>query len=173
MEHLKLLANFSDPILDPSSYRRLIRHRIYLTISRLDITFTVNLLNQFMHTPRVPHFDTAVRILRYREGSGSHGLLFSSSSALTLIGYTDSNWASSISLLRFGFHTMGATLINSTRRDIEIREFLVVDPTEHPGNIYSSVIRLTAGATKRVDGRRKLRGLRERSLNNSTDDLSV
>ncbi|KAG5562729.1 hypothetical protein RHGRI_005453 [Rhododendron griersonianum] len=47
-------------------------------------------------------------------------------------------------------------LINATRRVIEIREFLVVYPTEHPGNIYSSVIRLRAGANTRVDGRRYL-----------------
>ncbi|XP_058222244.1 uncharacterized mitochondrial protein AtMg00810-like [Rhododendron vialii] len=93
-QHLKLSTDFGDPISDPSSYRWLIGRLIYLTISRPDITFAVNLLNQFMHTPWVPHFDAAIRILRYLKGSVSHGLLFSSSSALSLTGYTDSDWAS-------------------------------------------------------------------------------
>lgn len=52
------------------------------------------MLSQFMHIPRVPHFDAATRILRYLKGSISHGILFPTSSALTLTAYTDSDWAS-------------------------------------------------------------------------------
>ncbi|KAF7150846.1 hypothetical protein RHSIM_Rhsim02G0191100 [Rhododendron simsii] len=45
------------------------------------------------------------------------------------------------------------TLINATRKYIEIWESLVVDPTEDTGNIYSRRIRLSAGATTIVEGR--------------------
>lgn len=93
-QHLKLTADSGEPLSDPSPYRRLIGRLIYLTISRPDITFAVNLLSQFMQTPRVPHLDAATRILRYLKGTASHGLLFSASSDLTLTGYTDSDWAS-------------------------------------------------------------------------------
>ncbi|GFY85446.1 hypothetical protein Acr_04g0001840 [Actinidia rufa] len=93
-QHLKLSADSGDPLSDPSLYRRLIGRLIYLTIIRPDITFAVNLLSQFMHTPRVPHLDAATRILRYLKGSISHGLLFSSNTDLTITGYTDSDWAS-------------------------------------------------------------------------------
>ncbi|KAG5562728.1 hypothetical protein RHGRI_005452 [Rhododendron griersonianum] len=58
-------------------------------------------------------------------------------------------------------------LINRTGRDIEIREFLVVDPTEPLGNIYSSQIPLSArgaGATTRVNGRSYLHTGRQVSL---------
>jgi transposase InsO family protein len=93
-QHLKLSADSGDPLSDPSSYRRLIGRLIYLTISRPDITFAVNLLSQFMNTPRVPHLDAATHLLRYLKGSLSHGLLFSSHSDLTVTAYTDSDWAS-------------------------------------------------------------------------------
>ena len=93
-QHLKLTINMGDPILDPSTYRRLIGRLIYLTISRSDITFVVNLLSQFMHTPQVPHLDIATQVLQYLKGTASHGLLFSSQSSLQLTGYTDSDWAS-------------------------------------------------------------------------------
>ncbi|XP_057482733.1 uncharacterized mitochondrial protein AtMg00810-like [Actinidia eriantha] len=93
-QHLKLSTNSSDPLSGLSQYCRLIGCLIYLTITQPDITFVVNLLIQFMHTPRIPHLDAATRILRYLKGSISHGLLFFSNSDLTIIGYTDSDWAS-------------------------------------------------------------------------------
>ncbi|XP_058201622.1 uncharacterized protein LOC131316317 [Rhododendron vialii] len=48
------------------------------------------------------------------------------------------------------------TLINATRTDIQIWEYLVVDPTVDTGDIHNGEIRLSAGgagATKRVYGR--------------------
>jgi hypothetical protein len=93
-QHLKLTADSGELISDPSLYRRLIGRLIYLTISRPDITFAVNLLSQFMQTPRLPHLNAATRILRYLKGTVSHGLFFSANTALNLTAYTDSDWAS-------------------------------------------------------------------------------
>ncbi|XP_058197336.1 uncharacterized mitochondrial protein AtMg00810-like [Rhododendron vialii] len=114
-QHLKLSADSGDPLSDPSSYRKLIGRLIYLTISRPDITFAINLLSQFMHTPRVPHLDAATRNLRYLKGSISHGLLFPSSSDLTVTGYTDSDWASCPMTRRSTtsyFITLGGSLVS-------------------------------------------------------------
>jgi hypothetical protein len=67
---------------------------IYLTITRPDIVFAVNILSQFMHAPRLPHMQAATRVLRYIKGSPGQGILFPSSNTLHVTAYTDSDWAS-------------------------------------------------------------------------------
>ena len=46
-----------------------------------------------MATPRSPHYDSILRILRYMEGTIFDGLHFSSHSSLTLQAYSDADWA--------------------------------------------------------------------------------
>ncbi|XP_020520014.1 uncharacterized protein LOC110006828 [Amborella trichopoda] len=93
-QNLKLNVNDDTALIDPSSYRRLVWHLIYLTITRLDITFSVNILSQFMQTPRQPHMDAALHILRYLTSSPGKGILLPSSNNFQLFGYSDSDWAS-------------------------------------------------------------------------------
>lgn len=53
-QNLKLTNNQGDLLLNPSRYRRLIGRFIYLTITRPDITYAMNILSQLMHAPRKP-----------------------------------------------------------------------------------------------------------------------
>jgi hypothetical protein len=46
-------------------YKRIVGSLIYMTITRLDLSHVVGVVNQFMQTPRKPHLDTMRRILRY------------------------------------------------------------------------------------------------------------
>lgn len=90
--HARLNDNDGEPLLDPSQYRSIVGKRLYLTVYRPDISFSVQLLSQFMQFPRTPHLKVALRVLRYLKGTASQGLLFSSTSPLTLTCYCDSDW---------------------------------------------------------------------------------
>ena len=50
-QHLKLTPEDGVLLSDPSPYRRLVGRLIYLTITRPDISFSINILSQFMQAP--------------------------------------------------------------------------------------------------------------------------
>ena len=66
---------------------------MYLTLSRLDITYVVNGLSQFLAHPKVPHMQAANRILQDIKGTPSQGVYFPYNSDLQLKAYCDADWA--------------------------------------------------------------------------------
>ena len=73
---------------DPVKYRQMVGALQYVTLSRPDITFVVNKVCQFMHSPTTNHWSAVKRILRYLHGTTNHGLLISQSSSSVLHAYT-------------------------------------------------------------------------------------
>ena len=61
--NLKLSHEDGDLIDDPTRYRRLIGKLLYLTITRPDLSYSVNRLSQFLANPRLPHLHAAMRVL--------------------------------------------------------------------------------------------------------------
>lgn len=91
--NVKYRKDEGELLQDPTMYRRLVGSLVYLTITRPDISFAVNLLSQFMASPRHLHLAAAKRILRYLSGTSHRGIFFPTGSSLTLVAYSDADWA--------------------------------------------------------------------------------
>ena len=86
--------------VDESQYRSLIGCLMYLTATRPDIMFAVNLLSRFMHCASEVHFQAAKRIVRYIKGTTNYGIKYSYCQNFKLHGYSDSDWAGSVDDMR-------------------------------------------------------------------------
>jgi hypothetical protein len=94
MEQNLKLSRADGPLLsDPTAYRRLIGRLLYLTITRPDLSYSVQTLSQFMDSPRQPHLDAAYRVLRYVKASPGQGLLFPAESDFQIKAFCDADWA--------------------------------------------------------------------------------
>eukprot|EP00253_Pinus_taeda_P003658 PITA_03658 len=62
---LKLSREDSSKDFDPSLYKSIVGSLMYLTATRLDIMYVVNLISRFMERPKEAHWQAAKRILRY------------------------------------------------------------------------------------------------------------
>ncbi|RVW48337.1 Retrovirus-related Pol polyprotein from transposon RE1 [Vitis vinifera] len=80
--NMQLSQDDGELLTDPSMYGRLIGKLIYLTITRPDLTYSMNKLSQFLSQPRRPHLQAVYRILQYIKGSPGKGIFFSASSSL-------------------------------------------------------------------------------------------
>uniref|UniRef100_A0A2N9F3K8 Integrase catalytic domain-containing protein n=1 Tax=Fagus sylvatica TaxID=28930 RepID=A0A2N9F3K8_FAGSY len=89
----RLNTHDREPLPDATLYRQLVGSLVYLTVTRLDISYAVHIVSQFMAAPRSLHYAAVLRILRYLKGTLFHGLHFSSQSSLTLQAYSDADWA--------------------------------------------------------------------------------
>jgi hypothetical protein len=82
---------------DKGRYQRLVAKLIYISHTRPNIAYVVSIVSQFMHNPSEDHMDVVIRILRYLKALPRKGLMFSKNSHLKINGYTDADWAGSIS----------------------------------------------------------------------------
>ncbi|XP_019055080.1 PREDICTED: uncharacterized protein LOC109115472 [Nelumbo nucifera] len=89
----KLFLDDSDIFDDPMLYRSTVGALQYLTMTQLDLAFSVNKVAQFMSKPTVNHWDAVKRILRYIKHTYTLGLHIRRSPSTQLHGYSDSYWA--------------------------------------------------------------------------------
>ena len=92
---------------DPERHRRLVGKLNYLTVTRLDIVYSVSVISQYMYSPTVDHWaaveqilcylntDKKKKILCYLKGAPGCGILFSNHGHNRLECFTNSNWAGS------------------------------------------------------------------------------
>ncbi|XP_019186568.1 PREDICTED: uncharacterized protein LOC109181272 [Ipomoea nil] len=78
---------------NPTQYRRIVGALQYLTITWPDLSYVVNQLCQFMHSPTVDHWGLLKRVLRYIKGTLTYGLRLTVSTSSAIHAFSDSDWA--------------------------------------------------------------------------------
>jgi hypothetical protein len=81
---------------DSTQYRSIVGVLQYLTLTRLDISFAVNKVCQFLHAPTTVHWAPVKRILKYLKSSTPIGLKIHRSKSLLITGFLDTDWAGSL-----------------------------------------------------------------------------
>jgi len=82
------------PLSQPEQYRRLIGKLLYLTLTRPDVSYAVQLLSQYLQSPTTAHMQAALHVVQYLKGSPGQGILMANNSAAQLTAFCDSDWAS-------------------------------------------------------------------------------
>ncbi|WMV46861.1 hypothetical protein MTR67_040246 [Solanum verrucosum] len=84
------------PLKDVGRYQRLVGRLLYLTMTRVDISFAVQTLSQFMHAPKESHMEAALRVVKYIKTAPGLGLFMPAQSSELLTVYCDSDWGTCV-----------------------------------------------------------------------------
>ena len=93
---LKLSKDDEGSTVDPTLFKRLVGSLMYLTVTRKDIMYGVNLISRFMESPKDSHWQESKIIMRYVSRTKDLGIMYSTSENFKLIGYTKSENGGSI-----------------------------------------------------------------------------
>ncbi|XP_019230446.1 PREDICTED: uncharacterized protein LOC109211369 [Nicotiana attenuata] len=86
---IKLSSDIGEPLSDPSIYRRIVGKLNFLCHTRPDIAYSVQYLSQF----QVPHMLAVIHFFRYLVNAPDLGIFLPKSNDLSLLAYSDSDWA--------------------------------------------------------------------------------
>ena len=89
----KLTLHTGTRLSDPTEYRAVLGSLQYLAFTRPDLSYAVNRLSQFMHSPTTDHWLAVKRILRYLAGTSDHGIFLRRGNTMSLHAYSDADWA--------------------------------------------------------------------------------
>lgn len=92
--NLKLDSTVGTLLQDPEVYRSFVGKLNYLTNTRPDLSYVVQVLSQHMQAPRSSHFQALIHTLWYINHSVEQEIMLRASDELTLQAYSDSDWAS-------------------------------------------------------------------------------
>ena len=85
----KLSSDPSSVEVNPTLYRSIIGNLLYLTTSKLDISFSVGVCAQFQATPKESHMTAVKRVIWYVNETSNYGIWYSRDSNDCLADYLD------------------------------------------------------------------------------------
>ena len=91
--NFKLTVDLLGKSVDSSLYRSMIRSLLYLTASRLDISYNVGMCARYHANPKESHMIALKRIIKYVETITDFSVWYSKDTIDVLAGYSDVDWA--------------------------------------------------------------------------------
>ena len=88
---LRLIVNDSVSVDDLTLYCSVVGAQQYVTLNRLELSFSVSKVCQYMHKPQLTNWKVVNRIICYLIGIATKSLRFYSSASYSIIGFSDSN----------------------------------------------------------------------------------
>jgi hypothetical protein len=89
---VKLEDDGETPLVDNTLYKHLVGILLYLTHSKLDLSYAVGVVFRFRKEPHELHWKAAKCILPYVHGAITFGIHYSKEYTLDLIEFTDYDW---------------------------------------------------------------------------------
>ncbi|GKC01926.1 uncharacterized mitochondrial protein-like protein [Tanacetum coccineum] len=88
---LKLSKAEDEPEVKATQYRKIEGCLRYLLHTRLDLTYSVDVVSRYMQSPKESHACAIKQILCYLKGTTSFGIKYNRSNDMKLVGYSDSS----------------------------------------------------------------------------------
>jgi hypothetical protein len=89
LSEFKLEDGRDTPLVDNTLYKKLAGSFLYLTYSRLDLSYAVGIVSKFMQELHELHWKDTKCILRYVQGIITFGIHYAIDSTLDLIKFID------------------------------------------------------------------------------------
>ncbi|KAL2585495.1 hypothetical protein AAZV13_13G001300 [Glycine max] len=90
---VKLTKDDTGVKVDKTYYKQIVGSLMYLTSTRPDMMFVVNLISRYMENPTELHLLAAKRVLRYLKGTTEFGIFYKKGGNKELLAYTDNDYA--------------------------------------------------------------------------------
>ena len=91
--NVKLIVDLLGKSVDPSLYRSMIGSLLYLTASRLDISYSVGVFARYQANPKESHMIALKRIIKYVKTIAEFGVWYNKDTSDVLVGYSNADWA--------------------------------------------------------------------------------
>jgi hypothetical protein len=92
----KLSKNDKSDEVDSTQFKQMVGSLMYLTATRPDLMFAVNLIARFMEHPIETHLMAAKRIMRYIRGTIDLGIWYKKGKQAELVAYSDSDYGGDV-----------------------------------------------------------------------------
>ena len=94
--NVKLTVDLLSKRIDSSLYRSTIGSLLYLTTSRPDISYSVEVCARYQANPKESHITALKRIIKYVKATVEFSVWYSKDTNDALVGYSDVDWVGNV-----------------------------------------------------------------------------